>query len=63
MMRQDNAPDDLALVEQFAREMLGIHGARAVPFAQELAEVAEGIGDGCSAGAWRDIAMCAADLF
>ena len=53
IMRQDNAPDrydDLALVEQVSREFLAQLGARAVPFLQELTELAEGSTTGIRPG-------------
>jgi hypothetical protein len=54
-MVADNERD----VEQIAREFVDRHGATAVAELLERAELADAIGDGLSARAWRDIAEAA----
>ena len=53
---------DLELVERVAREMVERHGAGAVDYLQQQAEIAAGIGDSLSARTWLDIAGRARDL-
>ena len=54
--------NDLALVEQVAREMVGQHGAGAAAYLMDQAEIAEDIGDADSARACLDILGIAKDL-